>query len=366
MMLALVLAGLIIVIACARSVEQSEAYGVVVRFVPTIFSIVEHGQTARAIGSREVGPLLRYHLVGCVGVIAAIHCTYAQVVSSFAIGKSHRKFHFKQRVGFLPVDFVIYIDAVGLSALVEADVLHYARASGAECALYAQCGAQFTIFHKCDASIGYRLWFLFHFASDDFPCRPLLRNIRSEECQTESLTFGHHLLAVSLIYERSYVAVIVESEAIDAVFDGISLIGKGFMLAIGWANVVDGISQCGHRSSYENLGAAGSIAHHLSLYATAGFVGNAHATDGSRGVESYLYHIGSIESGRIIEHQRSAAHLGVEIASYSAHRGGENACKLLEAQQFIVPRKFIGTRKTGAGEVVVKLVPNKSFPCLGK
>ena len=210
------------------------------------------------------------------------------------------------------------------------------------------------------------MWFLFHFASDDFPCRPLLRNIRSEERQTESLAFGHHLLAVSLIYERSYVAVIVESEAIDAVFDGVSVIGKGFLFAIGWANVVDGISQCRHRSSDENLGATRSIAHHLSLYATAVFVGNAHATDGSRGVESHLYHIGRVESGGIIEHQRSAAHLGVEIASYSAHRGGENACKLLEAQQFIVPRKFIGTRKAGAGEVVVKLVPNKSFPCLGK
>ena len=132
MMLALVLTSLIVVVACARRMEQGEAYGVVVRFVPTIFSIVEHGQTARAIGSREIGPLLRYHFVGCVGVIAAIHSAYAQVVSSFAVGKSHRKFHFQQRVGFLPIDFVIYIDAVGLSALVEADVLHYARATGTE------------------------------------------------------------------------------------------------------------------------------------------------------------------------------------------------------------------------------------------
>ena len=91
-MLALVLAILIIIIIGAWSVNQSKAHGVVVRFVPTVFAVVEHSQAIRAISCRDVGPLLRYHFVGSIGVVAALHRTYTEVVGCLWIGKRHREF----------------------------------------------------------------------------------------------------------------------------------------------------------------------------------------------------------------------------------------------------------------------------------
>ncbi len=348
-----------------RSVQKRQADGVVVGLVPTVLAVVQHRHAVTAVGIRQIGPLLRVHLVCGLGVVAALYRAHAEVVNGLLVRDAERELGLKQRIGRLPVDIVHEVDAVALAALRETDILADNRL--AVRALHAYRRAQRTLLHDGDLHIlAQRHGLAVDSLLGDLPCGPSERLVLGEEGQTDRLAILDQLLAVAFVHDRNDIAVAVERDAIDAVLKRrLRSLQRGRSLRrTALADVVNGISRGGSRSEHQHAHRAVLRAEHL--------MGNPHALliiyrhIRRQALDGHLHHIRHGESRGIVDHQRRTLHIGVERARNGAYRRGEHARELPHRDEFVVPRELVGARDAGARQVVVKLVPDEAFPRLGE
>ena len=74
-----------IILVCFGGMQQSQAEGVVVRFVPTVFAVIQDRHTIVSTTVSQIGPILCIDFIGSLRIVAPLHASKSQIVSSFRI-----------------------------------------------------------------------------------------------------------------------------------------------------------------------------------------------------------------------------------------------------------------------------------------
>ena len=83
---------------CFRCMEKSQTDGIVIRFIPAIFTVIQDRYAVAVVLIGQVCPLLRIYFVSGLYIIASFHAADSQIVSSLFIFYIQRKLCFQQRV----------------------------------------------------------------------------------------------------------------------------------------------------------------------------------------------------------------------------------------------------------------------------
>ena len=200
-----------------RSIEQRQTQCVVVRLVPTILAVVEHGHTVVAATVGEVCPLVRVHLIAVCLVVATLHTTETEVVGSLLVAHVEREVNLQQRVERVPVHLVVNVDTVGKTTLVKTNVLCKLRVTIGLC--HTESFAQRAVFDELHAHVGvYIDRLLVKRGLQNLPCRPCLRLAVVKHHKTYRLACSNELFAIALVHDRRNVASLVYAEFVDRVF----------------------------------------------------------------------------------------------------------------------------------------------------
>ena len=197
-------------------IEQRQAQRVVRGLVPAVARVVEDGHAvlARAVG--QVGPFVAVDLILVIAVIAATDAAQANVVGRLGIAERQRELSLQQRILRAPIDHVLDVDAAGLTALVEADVLSNLRLT---IFLFdTQRLAQRTVLLYRDADVVVDAdGLLVERALMDLPGGPGLRAAVVEDHEAQAPPFGHELASRLLVVEGGDVAVGINHNIINGV-----------------------------------------------------------------------------------------------------------------------------------------------------
>ena len=137
-----------------RRIEQREAHGVIIWFIPTIAGVGEQCNAIITLAVGEICPLMRIHFEEIITVVTAFHTTKADVIGGFGIAHAKRKLSLEQRIQRTPVHFVLKVDSFSQIPLIEMNVLHDVRFA----ILFLDCQrlAQRTFFRRDFYSIMHR------------------------------------------------------------------------------------------------------------------------------------------------------------------------------------------------------------------
>ena len=106
-----------------RRIEKRQTDCVVVGLIPSIFTVVENSYSIIARTVCKVGPFMRIYFVAVVAVVATFYTSQTDIVSRFLITYVERELYLQQCIERTPVYFVVEVDAVGLTSLIQTNVL---------------------------------------------------------------------------------------------------------------------------------------------------------------------------------------------------------------------------------------------------
>ena len=238
--------------------------------------------------------------------------------------------------------------------MIEADVLTYLR-------LAISLGDGQRIAHAARRHLAAHavvngLWSLVERGFLNLPGRPGWRVAVVEHHKADALAAGHQLALCLLVVERLYVAIFIHTQPIALVLNlAARLRLRGGLRSP--RHAVDGHTRRRQRGLEHHLSLVGQILRRHLLSVRPGNGHPACRIDADQRLHG--------EGLSVIHYQRRAAHLGVHAAGNARYAGGHHIGKLLQADELVVPRELVGPGDRGAGQVVVKLMPDDPSPCVG-
>ena len=343
--------------------EQRQAQRVVRRLVPTVFAVVENRHAVAAVGIRQIDPFLGRHFIGRFGVVAALDEAQPEVVSRLRVGHGTREFGFQQHVAARPVDRVAHVDAVVVAAVGQRHVLHELR--GAVAALHFERGAHGPLFGDRNAHVAVdRTPGLVHRLLHDLPRRIAVRRVALEDRHAECLALGHQLAAGMLVADRADIAVGVQLDAVDPVFERPlrRFQRRRFRNARSGAHVVDGISRRLDVGGEEDARPVALARQNLRRHPPARRRIDGHPL--GTGVERHfgLHQIAQVVGHGIVDHHGRTLHPRVERMAQRTDGRRHDLGSLLQRDQFVVPRITVGVGDARTRQVVVELMPQHALP----
>ena len=294
-MVALVLMRLIsIATARLRSIEQRETQRVVRRFIPSVATIVEDGNTIVSRNVCEVCPLVTAHLILCICIRTALNTAQSEVISSFRIADTQRELSLQQCILCTPIYLIINSYLIGKSTFVKVNILTNTRI--AITFADAQRLAYSALFHELHVNIlmdGQR--FLIQCTLVDFPSGPSLRLTVVKHHQTDAASLCHQFLPHPLVKQRDNVSMLIHLQTVDTVFYALDMTGILFCRARCGRQAVNRHAHSRYCSFKEQL----SVGCQLCLHPTATSI--AHLIAASYR-QVYLYKRGNGEALIIIYH----------------------------------------------------------------
>ena len=106
-----------------RRMKQSQPDCMIIRFIPTVLTVIQDRYAIGTVCIRQVCPILCIYFIGCLRIISSFNTSDTQVIGCFGIWDTQRELSFQQSIGRLPVYFIVEINTVGTATFIQTDIL---------------------------------------------------------------------------------------------------------------------------------------------------------------------------------------------------------------------------------------------------